>query len=395
MNTSTHNRRTRQSGRRLCATLSTMAIVAAGASLAPASATVGPAGIDPGINISVFHNIDLVATFGWPAGQSVTVDVLRNDVVIGTATGAAFDTPDGGALEVNHGPEGTPLPGDCWDGHTPDIRPGDLVRVTSGASVNEVIVDNISLTGASFNVATDNVEVRGIARSGVNESTAIPVGELNSGEFRTLVSGEQFRATPETTVEDPLVPGGFVMLYGPPYTGDIKDPAGVSEEQRRLALLNDDGHAAGFGHVAPLPDESMLVEGFGDASGPAPGCEGSPAAQDAVTSTNVGDVINRATPTTGNLEIAGTAFQSDGVEVTVGGLGPITANLAGAGDQQTWTASVPMSQVLGLPDGNITISMSSDRAGTPIAGASKVLLKDLVALRHHRSRPTEGTSSAA
>ena len=74
--------------------------------------------------------------------------MFRNTVRIATATGNAFDTPDGGALEVNHGPEGAagrrrllgrPHPGTS--------APGDLIRVTSGGTINEVIVDNLDLTG--------------------------------------------------------------------------------------------------------------------------------------------------------------------------------------------------------------------------------------------------------
>ena len=367
-----------RSRRRLFAALSTMAVVAAGAGLAPASATVGPAGIAPGINISVFHNIDFVATFGWPVGETVTVDVLRNGVVIGTETGPTFDAaPDGGALEVNHGPLGAPVDGDCWEGHTPDIRPGDLVRVTGGGTTSEVVVDNISLSGASENPTTGDVEVRGVAQTAAGAT--IPVAELNSGEFRSLIGGEQFRATPEEIVADPGVAGGFVMLYHAPFDGDVKDPGvGVTQEQRKQSLLNDDGHAAGFGHVAPLPDEAMLVEGFGDSPGPAPGCEGSPSAADGVTQTNH-DKLNKTTTATGNLEISGVSFDSTAVQVKVGALAPVTANVVGASGQQTWSASVPMSQVLTLPDGNVEIAMTSTRGATTLAGVSKVLPKDVVA----------------
>ena len=369
-----NNRIRTLSGKRLCAAFSAVAIAATTVGLAPATATVGPAGIAPGINITVFHNIDFVATFGWPVGESVTVDVLRNGVLIGTETGPTFDAAeDGGALEVNHGPVGAPVDGDCWEGHTPDIRPGDMIRVSGAGTVSEVIVDNITFSGPpTENPVTHDVEVRGVAKRA--DGTNIPHTELDSGEFRDVLPGGQFRATP-VTVEDPAVPGGFILTYSPPYTGDIKHPDVSTEEERKLSLLGS-GHATGFGHVAPLPDESMLVDGIEDVPGPALGCEGSVSAQDAVTDTNH-DVLNIANTATGNLTISGVSFDASDVDVTVGTLAPVAATITdGTAGQQTWTASVPMTAVSGLPEGNVDIGMMATRGGTPIAGVSKSLMKD-------------------
>ena len=44
----------------------------------------------------------------------------------------------------------------------------------------------------------------------------------------------------------------------------------------RILYRADASHAMGFGHVAPLPLEAMLVDGVDDVPGPALGCEGSP-----------------------------------------------------------------------------------------------------------------------
>ncbi len=334
----------------------------------------------------MFHNIDMVGTFGWPVGATVKVDVLRNNVLIGTSTGQTFDAEaDGGALEVNHGPLGAPLPGDCWTGTTPDILPGDLIRVTGPGSVNEVIVDNIDLVGpATPGVATDGVEVvevRGVAQTAAG--VPIPPGDLDSGEFRTVLPGGQYRANPDATIADPssTVPGAFVMQYRSPYTG-FRNDGNATLEQRRDALLTTDGHMTGFGHAAPLPDEAMLVEGFEDATTPAPGCEGSPMARDAVTATNHERLNVAAMAVGGNLEISGVSFDATAVSVAVGGLAADNEAIADpdpVGGPQTWTASVPMSQVATLPDGNVTVSMSSTRGGTVLPGASMSLAKDVVA----------------
>ncbi len=69
----------------------------------PAGATLSGPGVSAGKNITVFHNIDMVAVFGYgTVGQSITVDVLRGTTKIGTATGPAVLTDEGPGLEVSH-----------------------------------------------------------------------------------------------------------------------------------------------------------------------------------------------------------------------------------------------------------------------------------------------------
>ena len=81
-------------------------------------------------NIVVFPQRDFVTIEGYQGrvGQQATVTVTRGGVETSRAVGrvAAGDV----ALEINH-PGGV-----CWQGVTPDIKPGDVVRVTfpGGAS---------------------------------------------------------------------------------------------------------------------------------------------------------------------------------------------------------------------------------------------------------------------
>jgi hypothetical protein len=124
----------------------------------------------------------------------------------------------------------------------------------------------------------------------------------------------------------------------------------------------------------------MLVEGFEDATAPAPGCEGSPLARDAVTQTSHSRLNLAALASGGSLAISGVSFDATAVTVSVGALPPIDVTPTGAaGGPQTWTASIPMAQVAALPDGNVTISMSATRGGVALAGAPMVLRKDTVA----------------
>ena len=50
--------------------------------------------VAPGHNITVFHNIDFVATFGH-AAETLTVEVRRNGVLIGSSSGPTVVTPEG------------------------------------------------------------------------------------------------------------------------------------------------------------------------------------------------------------------------------------------------------------------------------------------------------------
>ena len=122
-----------------------VAVAASVAALAPTAMSTVPAegtvvDIAPGHNVTVFHNIDFVAAFGHgdtAGAETVTVEVRRNGVVIGTATGPPIGEAPEVGLEVNHGPEGVPADGDCWVGHTPDIRPGDRITVTNTTAATD------------------------------------------------------------------------------------------------------------------------------------------------------------------------------------------------------------------------------------------------------------------
>ena len=87
----------------------------------PASGTQTGNGVRPGSNITVFHNIDFVAVFGYgrPVNRPVTVRVLRRGVVIGSASGPSIDAEGLPGLEVNHGPEGAARPGRLLGGLHP------------------------------------------------------------------------------------------------------------------------------------------------------------------------------------------------------------------------------------------------------------------------------------
>jgi hypothetical protein len=271
----------RKSTRRRWMKIATAASVAA---LAPTAMSTMPAEgtvvgeITPGHNVTVFHNIDFVATFGHTAGltpDELTVEVRRNGVLIGTSTGpAAGDAPEAG-LEVNHGPEGPAGPGDCWEGHTPDIRPGDRIRVESDAgTVDTVIVDNIAFTGRPRELKDKDIVVPFNAFRA--NGRPIPASFIDSGEFRAASNNQvRFEGNRVHVARRPgAKPGQLWLRYNSPFNPSRNDDENpFNQAELRRALLRD-GHATGFGHVAVLPDEAMLYDGLEDTPGPAIGCSG-------------------------------------------------------------------------------------------------------------------------
>lgn len=108
--------------------------------------------------LEVDYTNDFVLLEGYPNGE-VTVDVLRDGAVIGTFTGDVA----AGILEINHAgddPDAVPPVNDCWQGDTtPNISPGDQVRVTGNGIDDSTFVRNLDfedVNGRLMGVATGN-----------------------------------------------------------------------------------------------------------------------------------------------------------------------------------------------------------------------------------------------
>ncbi|MGH3306099.1 MAG: hypothetical protein ACRDOX_00310 [Nocardioides sp.] len=244
----------------------------------PAEGTI--VDVNPAHNITVFANIDFVATFGHGAADTLTVEVRRNGVTIGTASGPTIGEAPEIGLEVNHGPEVLPpVDGDCWVGHTPDIRPGDRVIVSSSTGVvDTVIVDNIAFTGRPRELRNGDIVVPFVAKRA--NGRAIRPGFIDSAEFRAAANNQvRFEGRRSVRVErrPGAKPGQLWQRYPSPFRparNDDENP--FNQRELRRALLRD-GHATGFGHVAVLPREAMLRDGLSDTPGPAIGCPGASA----------------------------------------------------------------------------------------------------------------------
>jgi hypothetical protein len=335
----------------------------------PASGSIGPAGLRTNRLIRVVHNLDYVAVGGYvQLGRQITVRVVRNGVTIGSATGNTTHIAEGGAgLEINHGIEGTFLrPGDCWDEHTPDIRPGDHIVVTDSAGRDEVVVDDIRFTGPPAQEAgTGDVLVpfRAVDARGA----AIPAGRLDAAAFRD----DQLRYRAADIALEPVAdgaPGEYQMRYRAPFaptraaddSPDPEDPP-LTQDDIARSLLGE-GHTVGF-EAALSGGEGMVVEGVSDTPGPAVGCEAAPNVPNGVSAVTPG-VVNQGNAND-PMVVAGFSEDASEVEVELSdGDSVVTApaELSAATGQQTWRASVPATELAGL-SGNIRVTATVD--GTP------------------------------
>jgi len=111
------------------------------------------------IQLNSFVDRDFVSLLGWVPGEALTVQVIRQGVVVGSAFNVTAH-PDGIA-EVNH------PGGQCWEGSTPDLRAGDVLRVTRGdGSAYEMAEADVRVTQKATETFPGSgiVEMKGWAR---------------------------------------------------------------------------------------------------------------------------------------------------------------------------------------------------------------------------------------
>ena len=138
------------------------------------------------LEFTMFPARDFVEVAGLSGGDVVDVELLRAGVVVGEARNiAAFQEAVNGPfiVLVNH-PGGT---NKCWEGHTPDVLPGDVFRatVTSGPSAGpaeDATVANVTVTQQASSPAPGTIVVRGTAQTATGEP--IPLGVLEQRMIR-------------------------------------------------------------------------------------------------------------------------------------------------------------------------------------------------------------------
>jgi hypothetical protein len=409
------------------------AAIAGALAATPAAADVGPQGVRPAHNVTVFHDIDMVGVFGHAFGGQTLVEVFRGPHRIASVRGAAMSTAAGGGLEINHAPTVTPpLPGECWDGATPDVRPGDRVVVSNpgGATgVDEVIVDDIAIgsrrqltvdpatgqeavpvpnpddpTGPPVNPpgSRQEVWVEGTARFGTTDGTPgapIPLERLDSIAFIGLPADNQLRVLP-SLVDAPNGPGTFRARYfAAPRFNVERNRSGRDNAYILDALTTGDAHGAGYGHGAVPPPVTMMVDGIVAAPGPALGCEAAPAYPSSAGSMSVRS-LNIATAgvdaTDPVLTVGGwAAFDVTDAEVVLtdgdrSAVSPVT--LGTEAGEKGWSATFAKTDLDRLAQGALTAQLRLKGGATagPV-GATKTILYDLLAPDAPVASPGSGT----
>jgi large repetitive protein len=360
------------------------AIFVGAAAIVVASPGLAAAVIDsppqPPLEVVVFPERDFVVTEGGPAGQALNLEIVRNGVTISTASGT---TDADGLLEVNH-PGGV-----CWQGSTPNILPGDLLRVTeAGNPANGYSVRTQGLRAEPAEIlANGNVQVKGVALDANGDP--LPLSRMEqriiNPDFRegaTPLEKRDIRATTDDNnlVRDPGVRGGFIATH-----------RGLNATNAQKALEGQD-RVLGWMQTAANGDRmGITIWEEGEVGGP--GFGGCPARHDyAVTSFNK-PAIKIGTD---GVTAAGTAFNADSVRVTLsdgraGTTDPsVNATLNGASGAQTFRASFSRRQVMRLADGRLRAVGRYTVGGTAISGVNKSIIKDLKAPRPATSDTRSG-----
>jgi len=172
--------------------------VMAGVATVVALAAPGLAGatVNAPANIISFPSRDFVSATGYDLNKLYTVEVQHPDgTVAGTVTDLApKDDGEGGGLgiiEINH-PGGY-----CWVGVTPDIRPGDTVRIKSQdavPTVDEATVRNVTAT-RPVQTGPGTIQIHGTAQ----DATGAPLPEAEL-EQRLVVPGDAFDVNGKRTI---------------------------------------------------------------------------------------------------------------------------------------------------------------------------------------------------
>ena len=218
--------------------------------------------------IVVFPVRDMVSAEGYAATDRPTIQVLRGGTVIGTASNLI---PVNGIVEVNH------AGGGCWEGVTPDIRPGDVVRVLTAPDVGEqTFTANVSVTQPATQTAPGTVVVKGTATG--PDGARIPIDQLEArivaGNQAFVVNGRRtLRASAAAGDDGTLVYDGAGNTWTATWTGltGVSSADGLSDAARATSPANE-SRGMWLGRDPGAGSEITIYE-HGQTGGPAePDC---------------------------------------------------------------------------------------------------------------------------
>ncbi|MGI8875338.1 MAG: fibronectin type III domain-containing protein, partial [Egibacteraceae bacterium] len=291
----------------------------------------------------------------------------------------------------------------CWDPPaTPDIIPGDTVRVTvlDGAGQPTADVDStatrdlfIDLEATEFDAVNNTITVHGHARSlgtapiAVGADTLeLRLNKVNTGNTWSHISPAR-KDLREDVGADVQPDGTWTHVF-----------VGLTSEDVVDARDNGIGQILEWSPAVVEGDVIPEITVFDESEGVPAGCP--PHRSYAVTNSDPA-IVNVATVGQ-DLTLSGVAFNTSAVQVTLDDTDPATAGLVAdalptpaEGGQQTWSTVVPAAAVAGLSDGTLTASGSyTDAAtGSGLGGGTLQIVKDTVAPGAPTATPSGGTYS--
>jgi len=245
-----------------------------GATTAPAAPVAPPAGsLPPATSVGAvvaphsliaFPSRDFISADGYTPGHNVAFSVLRGGTLVGQSDAIPVDGT--GLAEVNH------PGGGCWTSttQTPNIRPGDVVRITdlTTGAAEETTVANVTVNKPT-SPSAGTVVVTGQALN--PDGTAMDLAQVeqrfvNSQKFtngtRTL------RAPTRGTLTAGTALGSFTATYTGLPAGDVAKALGG---ETRVLWLGPPAAPATQLTIFELPDAlSGVLNGV--LNGPTPPC---------------------------------------------------------------------------------------------------------------------------
>jgi hypothetical protein len=355
------------------AALLATAIATTAACAVPAAPALAAGG-----TVTVLPDTSALELSAYPSSTPLDVEVLRHGVRMATAT---VTTDDAGDASVNGGTT------NCWTDATPDLLPGDVVRVTGGGFEDTKAVDAVTNTRVE-QTAPDTVVVRGTAID--DNGDPLPLSGL---EARIIGSSADRFANGRRDLR-----AGAGNPF--PLTQDADDPTawtatfpGLTPADVTKAL-----HAVDVrGIFTDGADPNQTISESPVARAPAAPCT-TPLRRDAITQASRSAV--NAENAGDDLEISGVSQDAADVAVTLDDddrtTPPITvpADLSASSGAQSFTATIAGEDLRGLSDGMLTASATYTVDGIPISGATLTILKDTVAPPAPVATPGAGTYGA-
>lgn len=356
-----HSWRTRFAG----ALATAAAVLCATGLTAPAGAAVNGAHI-----IAALYKTSGLELSRYTPGATLTADVLRGGVRVGTMTGVVDPA---GALTVN--------PFSCWKDTTPEILPGDVVSVTGDGPVDTMVVQNVSTSLTRRDPQNPNtILVTGTAL----DPAGLPLA-LAGGDVR-IISKSAF-ANGKKVLRSTVTPGVTLGSFEARFAG-----FNASDQQLMLAAIDTRGVFRNAALNETTISQNPAV------AGPIAPCT-APVARNAILSADRTAV--NVTNVASDLVLNGISSGATAVSVSLDDQDPATAAVTGtatptpAAGSQTWSVTIPAASVAALTDGTLTASGTYAVGGANLGGTSLTLPKDTVAPPAPTATPAPGLYNSA